>query len=106
MSTFAEFALLDEFSPSAIVATCFEQDAQALLIDRDALPAGFFDLRTGIAGELAQRLTLYGIRLACVVPDLTAHSERFQEFAREANRGRQFRFFGSRRDAVAWLEAA
>ena len=105
MSAFAEFEPLDEFTPSAVVAACFEQGEQAVLIDRDALPTAFFDLRTGVAGELTQRLTLYGVRLACVVPDLPAQSERFQEFAREANRGRSFRFFASQADAVAWLEA-
>ena len=49
---------------------------------------------------------MYGVRLACVVPDLSAHFERFREFAREANRGDQFRFFASRGSAVAWLESA
>ena len=68
--------------------------------------AAFFDLRSGLAGDLAQRLTLYGLRAACVVPDLAAQPERFREFAREANRGSGIRVFATRGDAVAWLSPA
>lgn len=105
MSTFAEFRSADEFTPQAILETCFDQDKEAILIDRDALPPAFFDLRTKVAGELAQRLMLYGVRLACVVPDLASQSERFREYAREANRGSQIRFFESRAAAEEWLSA-
>lgn len=34
-----------------------------------------------------------------------AQSTRFQEFAREANTGRQFRFFVTRGEAINWLGA-
>ena len=52
---------------------------------------------------MAQRLTLYEIRMAAVVPDPSVHSRAFQDFAREAERGRWFRFFPDRERAVAWL---
>jgi hypothetical protein len=42
--------------------------------------------------------------MAAVLPDPSIHSARFQDFAREANRGRQIRFFATRGEAVAWLE--
>lgn len=105
MTPFAEFEPADPFSPHAVLAACFEHGHTSILIDRDALPDAFFDLRTGIAGELAQRLTLYGVRMACVVPDLTSQPERFREYARESNAGRQIRFVESRAEAKAWLEA-
>jgi len=103
MTPFAVFAAGDAFSPQAVLAACFEHGHTAVLIDRDALPDAFFDLRTGLAGELAQRVTLYGVRLACVVPDLASQPERFRESARESNEGRQIRFAGSRAEAEAWL---
>jgi hypothetical protein len=91
--------------PVAAVFGCIEQGVQALLLDAGALPAAFFDLRTGVAGELVQKLVNYGIRMAAVVPDLAARPERFREFAREANAGRQFRFFATRDEATDWLGA-
>jgi hypothetical protein len=87
------------------VIGCVEHGARALLLDAEALPAAFFDLRTGVAGEVCQKLTNYGIRMAAVVPDLSVHPPRFREFAREANGGHQCRFFPSRAEAIAWLEA-
>jgi hypothetical protein len=92
--------------PVAEVFRCLEHGGRALLFDRGSLPAAFFDLSTGGAGELAQKLVNYGIRMAAVVPDLSAHSPHFRDFAREANTGRQFRFFPTREEAVAWLESA
>ena len=104
MPDFAEYKPDKDFVPMDVVAACFEQSTQAVLIDRPALPPEFFDLRTGVTGELVQKLAQYGIRLACVVPDLGAQPERFREFAREANRGDRAHVFESRDGAVAWLE--
>jgi PadR family transcriptional regulator AphA len=89
--------------PLSAVRGCIEQGARTLLFDAGALPAAFFDLRTGVAGEVAQKLVNYGLRMAAVVPDLAAHGPRFQEFAAEANRGARFRFFASRPEALRWL---
>lgn len=91
--------------PVAAVVSCIEQRAQVLLLNGPALSAEFFDLSTGVAGELMQKLTNYGIRMAGVVPDLRAQSPRFREFAREPNAGRQVRFFTTRQEAKAWLES-
>ena len=95
----------DPFDPAGVVIRCIESGAAALLLDHGALPPEFFDLSTGVAGELLHKLTTYRLRLAGVVRDPTAHSTRFQEFHREANRGTQFRFFSTRQQAVAWLDA-
>lgn len=89
--------------PAALVTACIESGARALLCDRGALPPEFFDLSTGVAGALVQRLTTYEIRMAAVVPDPSVHSRAFQDFAREADSGRWFRFFSDRERAVAWL---
>lgn len=95
----------DAFDPGAVVTGCIESGARSLLLDQGALPPEFFDLSTGVAGELVHRLTVYGIRMAAVVPDPSAHSRPFQDFLREANQGRQFRFFATREEAVRWLES-
>ena len=93
------------FDPGAVVVACIESGAHGLLLDHGALPPGFFDLSTGVAGALVQRLTTYGIRMAAVVPDPAVHSRPFQDFAREASAGRQFRVFPDREQAVGWLTA-
>jgi hypothetical protein len=106
MARYFEADRAKPFEPMALVAGCMEHGTDALLLDRDALPAAFFELRSGVAGELVQKLTNYGLRLAAVVPDLASQPARFQEFAREANAGARFRFAATREEAIAWLEAA
>lgn len=92
--------------PADFIARCVDLDAAAILVPHGVLPKDFFDLSSGVAGDVVQKLVNYGIRIAVVVPDLTAHSARFQEFAREASKRRHFGFFPDRAAAVAWLESA
>ena len=94
------------FDPAAVLTGCVESGARAVLLDENVLPAEFFDLSTGVAGELLHKLTTYRIRLAGVVPDPSVHSAPFQDFLREANRGGQFRFFSTRSEAIDWLESS
>ncbi len=91
--------------PLRAVVACIEHGTYLLLLDAGTLPPSFFDLSTGVAGDVVQKLVNYGVRMAAVVPDLDAHSVRFREFAREANRLARFRFFATRDEAVAWLTA-
>jgi hypothetical protein len=93
------------FEPAAVAIACIEHGSRHLLLDEPALPAAFFDLSSGLAGELLHHLGKYAMRLAVVVPDPTVHSAAFQEFVLESNRGGRFRFFPTRGEAVAWLVA-
>ena len=92
--------------PHALVSACFEHDTRALLLDEGVLPPAFFDLSSGVAGELVQRLVNYGLRMAAVVPDPGKHSGPFQDFAREASTSGPIRFFTSRDAALQWLASA
>lgn len=89
--------------PGDVVGECMGRGVYRVLLDHGALPAEFFDLSTGLAGEFMQKFANYGIRAAAVVPSLAAHSASFQDFAREASRSQQCRFFPSRGEAIAWL---
>lgn len=91
------------FDPRAVATQCIESGTGALLLDAHALPPEFYDLSTRVAGELLHRLSIYRIRLAAVVPDPSVHSAPFQDFVREANRGRHFQFFPTRQEAIDWL---
>jgi hypothetical protein len=88
-----------------VAIACIEHGSRALLMDEAAVPAEFFDLSSGLAGDLLHHLGKYAVCLAAVVPDPTAYSESFQAFALESNRGGRFRFFPTRGEAVAWLRA-
>jgi len=79
--------------------------ADGLLLTGSDLGRDFFDLRTGLAGELMQKLVNYRIRAAIVVPDPAAHGERFAELAHEHARHAAIRFVRTRDEAEAWLRS-
>jgi hypothetical protein len=77
--------------------------AGALLLTEDDLDPAFFDLRSGWAGELFQKATNYGVRLALVLPDPGRYGPRWRELAFEHTAHRVVRFVPSRAAAEAWL---
>ena len=74
-----------------------------LLIDNADLPADFFKLNTGLAGELFQKFVNYQLPLAIVVNDVFALGSRFAELIREHHSPPLIRFFTDTDSANAWL---
>ena len=74
-----------------------------LILTESDLALEFFDLRSGLAGELFQKFINYKVRTAIVLPNPKAHGERFAELAFEHASHDTIRFVGSQNDARAWL---
>lgn len=71
-----------------------------LLLPKQTLCEAFFDLSTGIAGEILQKYTNYGARVA-VVGDFSGYSSRaLRDFIRESNRGNQVFFLPTAEQAL------
>ena len=78
-------------------------DGGGLLLDESQLGEQFFDLRSGLAGEVLQKFTNYRVRLAIVVADSTAYGSRFSELVREHRTHSAVRFFDTEQRARQWL---
>jgi hypothetical protein len=68
--------------------------AEVVALPVERLDPAFFELRTGVAGEVMQKFVNYRTRLA-IVGDISAHvagSEALAALVRESNRGRQIWF--------------
>ena len=81
------------------------QDAEWIAVPVTRLDPAFFDLRTGVAGELVQKFVNYGRRLA-VVGDIRAYldvSGALRDFVRESNRGRHVWFVADEAELEARL---
>lgn len=91
------------FTPADLVSACYEKDVWSVVFDEGALHPDFFDLSSGLAGDMVQKLVNYGIRAAVVVPDVTDYSRSFRDFVKESNRSGPIRFFGDRAAAVEWI---
>jgi hypothetical protein len=88
-----------------LLEACFSAGARAALLYAENLPAAFFDLSSGQAGALLQKLRTYGVRLAVVsAPGRVRLSTRFAEMVAEESRGRHFGLFETRGAACEWLE--
>lgn len=77
--------------------------SKGLVLAESDLAPEFFDLRTGLAGELFQKFINYKLRLAIVLPDPEAYGERFGELAYEHRSHDMIRFVSSKDEAIAWL---
>src|SRR5262249_19079882 len=88
--------------PDAIAA-CL--GSAGLILTEDDLAQEFFDLRSGLAGELFQKFMNYKMRLAIVLPDCDAYGERFSELAYEHRSHSMIRFVRSKDEAETWLSA-
>jgi len=73
------------------------------MLDEKDLSADFFDLRTGLAGEVLQKFTNYRARLAIIVADASAYGSRFGELVYEHRTHNSVRFFASEQLARQWL---
>ena len=86
---------------SDAISTCF--GAAGLILSEKDLAQEFFDLRTGLAGEVFQKFINYQIRVAIVLPNPDAYGERFSELAYEHASHPMIRFVPSEEEARAWL---
>ena len=77
--------------------------AIGLILTEAELSPQFFDLRTGVAGELFQKFTNYRLPIAIVLADHKAYGQRFSQLVREHRGHNLIRFFYSLATAQAWL---
>ena len=84
------------------IGACF--GAAGLILTEGDLGSEFFDLRSGLAGELLQKFVNYRLRVAIIIPNPQAHGERFSELAYEHSTHNLIRFCRSAEEAKAWLD--
>ena len=93
----------DERDIMGLMTLCGEAGSNRIMISRGSLNPDFFDLSTGVAGEISHKLSTYRVKTAFVMDLSTISSERFQEWANECNRGNEIRFFEDILEAEDWL---
>ncbi|HXU36211.1 MAG TPA: DUF4180 domain-containing protein [Blastocatellia bacterium] len=86
---------------SAALGACL--GTQGLILTERDLAAEFFDLRTGLLGELFQKFINYNLRVAIVVPNPEAYGERFSELAYEHRSHHIIRMVRSEGEAYEWM---
>jgi hypothetical protein len=91
---------------ASVIELCASHGVDSALLHAENLTEKFFDLSSGEAGEILQKLRTYRIRIAVVYkPDQFRFSSRFGEMAQEEARVGYFLLFESEQAAREWLSA-
>jgi Domain of unknown function (DUF4180) len=90
-----------------VLEACFSSGVRCALLYARNLTDGFFDLSSGEAGAVLQKLRNYGVRLAVVCPAGSVQfSSRFGEMIAEERLRQHFAVFETREAARNWLGQA
>ena len=83
------------------------QGAGLVVVPMDRLDPRFFQLRTGLAGEMLQKFVTYRMRLAVVgdFTELASQSGALRDFIYESNRGKDVWFVGGLEELKGRLAA-
>lgn len=80
----------------------FQGFDKVIIYEKNIIPA-FFDLKTGIAGEILQKFSNYRIRLA-VIGNWSLHTNKhMQEFISESNKFGHINFTETKEEAIRRL---
>lgn len=98
-----ETPLSSEQDSLDLIAVCMENDTHLIMLQADVLTDDFFKLKTGLAGKVLQKFVNYQVKAAVILTNEQRITGRFKEFLAEANKGKDFRVFGSSEEAEIWL---
>jgi len=74
-----------------------------IIIKETNLSKDFFRLKSGLAGEILQKFSTYGVKLAIIGDFSKYKSAPLQDFIRESNKGNQIFFSGNLDSALTRL---
>lgn len=81
----------------------YETGCSRLALPKQQIAEAFFDLRTGLAGEILQKFVNYRMKLA-IYGDFSVYtSKALRDFIYESNQGRDICFASDRETALDWL---
>ena len=86
-STPHELRIVDSDEMLDLMATCWYEGYAGLIIQQESLPVGFFDLKSGVAGEILQKFSNYRMRIVIEGDFGQIKSKSLKAFITECNRG-------------------
>jgi hypothetical protein len=83
-----------------LLGNLYYQGFDKIVIHENNITPDFFDLKTGIAGEILQKFSNYRVRLAIVGEFSKYRSKSLNDFIYESNKGRHINFVTSTTEAI------
>ena len=86
-----------------LMANCGYKESRKIIIKDYNLVSDFFDLKTGIAGEILQKFSNYDVKLA-IIGDFSKYSGKsLRDFIFESNKHGRINFVNSTEEAYSRL---
>jgi hypothetical protein len=82
----------------------YSHSAQGMIIHAKSLPTEFFELKSGIAGEILQKFSNYRMKLVIVGNFLEIKSKSLSDFIRESNSRKIISFVSTLDEALSILD--
>jgi hypothetical protein len=82
-----------------LMADCYYSGNEGVIMYEAQIMPEFFDLKTGIAGEILQKFSNYGMRLAIIGDFAKYTSKSLRDFIYESNKAGRINFAGSLEEA-------
>jgi len=76
-----------------------------MVISKSSITESFFDLKTGIAGDILQKYTNYNMKIAIVGNFENYNSKSLKDFIFESNKGSQVFFLPDEKEAIDRLHS-
>ena len=86
-----------------IMSLQYETGLNRMAFYKEAIDEAFFDLKTGIAGEVLQKMINYHIQFAIIGDFSTYTSKALRDFIYESNKGKEVFFVKTQEEALAKL---
>lgn len=83
-----------------VLGNLYYQGFDKVIIKEQNIIADFFDLKTGLAGEILQKFANYRVRLVIVGDFSKYKSKSLKALIYESNRGRQVNFVAAHSEAI------
>jgi len=99
-----EIIITDTQSALDLMATVrYEAGCDSIAIYKTAVSEKFFDLSSGIAGDILQKFVNYRVKLAIIGDYSVYTSNSLKDFIRESNKGSHIFFVENEDEAIAKL---
>ena len=86
-----------------LLGNLYYQSFDKIIVHQVNITPDFFELKTGIAGEILQKFSNYRVRLAIVGDFDLYQSKSLKDFIVESNKGKQINFVNTVSEALARL---
>jgi hypothetical protein len=88
-----------------LIGNCSYSGSNKIIVYQKNIAPAFFDLKTGIAGDILQKFSTYRSQLAIVGDFLTVESKSLRAFMYESNKTGHIFFVNSLEEATRQLSA-